>query len=343
MRLRVRDPDGAQHALTIDDGASLASLKASIASCTGIAVDAQQLLTGFPPKLLKAEDAAPCTSAMQNGETIQVRRCEREMLTSRTSGDGRIAEPKSNYEAMSSMDEDEALARALALSLASDDDAPTVAHSNERVSAERAYAVRRVIASDNSCLFNAIGYCRKGSLSEAPTLRAAVVNAVNADPGTFNEGFLGKTPKEYTEWISKPKSWGGQVELFILSAYYGVEIAAYDIQTERCDVYGQGQGYDSRIMVLYDGLHYDALVLNPSPLGIDKSKDIASVSTDDASRLAVIDAKARALVKAQHDARKFTDTANFALRCLVCQCGLKGQKEAVEHAKSTGHTNFGEY
>ena len=30
----------------------------------------------------------------------------------------------------------------------------------------------------------------------------------------------------------------------------------------------------------------------------------------------------------------FTDVANFALRCLVCQKGLKGQSDAVNHAKA---------
>ena len=30
-------------------------------------------------------------------------------------------------------------------------------------------------------------------------------------------------------------------------------------------------------------------------------------------------------------------------RCGVCQIGVKGQKEAVEHAKATGHQNFSEY
>ena len=44
-----------------------------------------------------------------------------------------------------------------------------------------------------------------------------------------------------------------------------------------------------------------------------------------------------------HAARKFTDTAKFDLRCLVCQCGLVGEKGAMEHAKKTGHTNFSEY
>ena len=55
------------------------------------------------------------------------------------------------------------------------------------------------------------------------------------------------------------------------------------------------------------------------------------------------DAKARKVVAEAHASRQFTDTANFTLRCLVCQKGLVGEKEAVEHAKSTGHQNFGEY
>ncbi len=29
----------------------------------------------------------------------------------------------------------------------------------------------------------------------------------------------------------------------------------------RCDVYGEGNGYHERVMVIYDGLHYDALAM----------------------------------------------------------------------------------
>ena len=58
---------------------------------------------------------------------------------------------------------------------------------------------------------------------------------------------------------------------------------------------------------------------------------------------AQVTAAAEALVKKLHDARAFTDTANFTLRCGVCNQGLKGEKEALEHAKSTGHQNFQEY
>ena len=48
-------------------------------------------------------------------------------------------------------------------------------------------------------------------------------------------------------------------------------------------------------------------------------------------------------MEACHSARQFTNTATFTLRCGVCQIGLKGEKEAVMHAKDTGHTNFAEY
>jgi ubiquitin thioesterase OTU1 len=35
--------------------------------------------------------------------------------------------------------------------------------------------------------------------------------------------------------------------------------------------------------------------------------------------------------------------ANFTLRCGVCKAGLVGEKDAVKHAKETGHQSFTEY
>ena len=54
-------------------------------------------------------------------------------------------------------------------------------------------------------------------------------------------------------------------------------------------------------------------------------------------------AEAAALARRAQQAGKFTDTARFTLRCLVCQRGLTGQAEAVAHAKASGHTNFSEF
>ncbi|KAI9074841.1 hypothetical protein K1719_043191 [Acacia pycnantha] len=57
--------------------------------------------------------------------------------------------------------------------------------------------VRRVIPSDNSCLFNAIGYVMDHDKTKASELRQP-----NAD---------------YCAWILDPEKWGGAIELSILA------------------------------------------------------------------------------------------------------------------------------
>jgi hypothetical protein len=83
----------------------------------------------------------------------------------------------------------------------------------------------------------------------------------------------GKPNAEYCRWIQDPQRWGGPIELSILSEHYQREIAAYDIRTGRCDCYGQGRGFTERGMLLYDGLHYDAMAVQSSP-GAGEATDI---------------------------------------------------------------------
>ncbi|EFJ40472.1 hypothetical protein VOLCADRAFT_84470 [Volvox carteri f. nagariensis] len=178
------------------------------------------------------------------------------------------------------------------------------------------------------------------SRSRADELRKVVARVVANDPITFNDGFLGKDVREYCEWVLRKDKWGGAIELFILSQYYGKEIAAFDIQTKRCDVYGQDKGYSDRALLIYDGLHYDALAVAAFDAAPEEL-DVTMFSRGGREGAAIMQA-AEKLVPT-HAVRQFTDTANFTLRCGVCQIGLKGEKEAVEHAKATGHTNFAEY
>ncbi|PNH03286.1 Ubiquitin thioesterase OTU1 [Tetrabaena socialis] len=179
------------------------------------------------------------------------------------------------------------------------------------------------------------------SRRRAAELRKVVAQAVASDPTTFNEGFLGKQVDEYCRWIQEKDKWGGAIELFIFSEHYGVELAAFDIRTRRCDVYGQDKGYDTRALLIYDGLHYDALAVAAFE-GAPEELDVTMFSPGGRDGAAIMEA-AEKLVAATNAARQFTDTANFTLRCAVCQMGLKGEKEAVEHAKTTGHSNFAEY
>lgn len=46
------------------------------------------------------------------------------------------------------------------------------------------------------------------------------------------------------------------------------------------------------------------------------------------------------LASGLHEAQQFVDLGSFAVRCLVCRAGLRGEKEAREHAMATGHQNF---
>ncbi|CAN1149382.1 OVARIAN TUMOR DOMAIN-containing deubiquitinating enzyme 2 [Linum perenne] len=202
--------------------------------------------------------------------------------------------------------------------------------------------VRRVIPSDNSCLFNAVGYVMDHNKNKAPELRQVIATTVARDPVKYNEAFLGKPNQEYCAWILNSEKWGGAIELSILADHYGREIAAYDIQTTRCDLYGQDKKYSERVMLIYDGLHYDALAMSPFEEAPDEfDQTIFAVQKD--RTIGLVEGMTLNLVRDQQRKRSYTDTANFTLRCGVCQIGVIGQKEAVEHAQATGHVNFQEY
>ncbi|GJX15576.1 ubiquitin thioesterase OTU1 [Tanacetum coccineum] len=202
--------------------------------------------------------------------------------------------------------------------------------------------VRRVIPSDNSCLFNAVGYVMDHDKDKAAELRQVIAATVASDPTKYSEAFLGKPNEEYCAWILNPDKWGGAIELSILADYYGREIAAYDIQTTRCDLYGQEKRYAERVMLIYDGLHYDSLAMSPADGAPEEFDQTIFAVTSDRT-IGTFESLALNLVKDQQRKRSYTDTANFTLRCGVCQIGVIGQKEAVEHAQTTGHVNFQEF
>lgn len=52
--------------------------------------------------------------------------------------------------------------------------------------------------------------------------------------------------------------------------------------------------------------------------------------------------EAAELAKEVKSSRQFTDIQKFMLMCNDCKIRLNGQMEARQHAKETGHMNFGE-
>ncbi|KAI7908046.1 uncharacterized protein BX663DRAFT_424550 [Cokeromyces recurvatus] len=154
----------------------------------------------------------------------------------------------------------------------------------------------RVMDDDNSCLFRSIGklcYVIRNNTFITQELRQVIVEGIKADPVMYSDATLGQPKDKYMEWILKPNSWGG-----------AIEIDSIDVQTGRIDKFD-----------------YDALALAPasdSPLEFDQTR----FSTDDESVLTA----AKLLVDDLRKKHKYTDVANFTLKCEECKIGLKGEK-----------------
>jgi len=198
--------------------------------------------------------------------------------------------------------------------------------------------LRQIVPSDNSCLFTSVTYCLSGQLptdSEGGSsfLREMIANTVAADTEKYNEAILGRPNQDYVNWIKKPESWGGGIELAILAEFYGIQISVVDTQSLHISCFGEDQNYGQRMFIIYDGIHYDPLYFEPFtgnsmtifPTTNSKMMDLAMQLAQEA--------------KASH---QFTDLKNFSLRCQVCNTPLKGQEEAQAHAKKTAHASFAE-
>jgi ubiquitin thioesterase OTU1 len=121
--------------------------------------------------------------------------------------------------------------------------------------------IRRIIDSDNSCLFNSIGLCMLESKKNPDALRKIVKEAIKSNPNDF-EFMLDRSVNEYLEWITKSTSWGGGIELLILSKFFAVEICIINVETLNHVIYGQDGNFMKRIYLLYSGIHYDAITRN---------------------------------------------------------------------------------
>lgn len=198
--------------------------------------------------------------------------------------------------------------------------------------------VRRVMPDDNSCLFHTIAYVLEGErVAKAETLarlRNVIAKAIRSDETTYDSATLGKSNAEYARWIVQPNSWGGAIELSILAKIYSAEIYALDVINGFGNCFGEDAGYQRRVYVIFDGIHYDAIAL--SPIVEEKELDLTEFKPWDQP----IEKMALDFLLKEKSAGKFTDTQNFQILCQQCQTILIGEKGAAMHAMTTGHSQF---
>ena len=123
---------------------------------------------------------------------------------------------------------------------------------------ERSVMQRREVPADNSCLFHAVALVAQQDC-DGPALRMRCVEVVLAHRDKFNAAYLGQPPDQYAAWLAHPTSWGGAIEIAILSFVLQIEIVVVDVSANRTETFGAGEGLVTRGFVYYTGKHYDAL------------------------------------------------------------------------------------
>lgn len=302
--LRVKTKSGQKiiNGLILQD--NVCKLKSKLADIAGIPECALHVLSGYPPKPvnLNNEKATIQECGIVSGDTLIV---EERQITH--NGEQKRIENV----ARSHITNEENL------------NAPGV-------------LMKKVVPADNSCLFTSVGYVLNGKVDTScgTFMREIIANAVASNPDEYSEAVLGQSNPDYCKWILQPDSWGGAIELSILSKFYGLEIAVIDSLNAILNRFGEDCHYAQRVFLIFDGIHYDPVYLEPLDGG-----SIQTIFSKEDDKLLL---QALELAKEAKSSHQFTDVQKLTLMCIDCKVKLNGQIAAQQHAKKTGHMSFGE-
>ncbi len=194
---------------------------------------------------------------------------------------------------------------------------------------------RRFVDADNSCLFASIGYnLDHRNFSEITGLQYRQLLGQYLESNEVDKNLFEVPKDQYIDLIQNPSTWGGAVELKIFSDMFQMEIASIDVQSNRVDIFGEDKKYPQRIYLLYNGVHYDPLVMAINENSID---DICIFESDDVETL----------IQMQKYCKTFKEKGDFVdvskmntMKCSICEEKFETQDEALIHAENYKHWNF---
>lgn len=189
--LRVRSKKGLSKLSTLSTHSTIEELRKTIAELTGIDMTRLKVLCGYPPKPL---DTLPGSSTLKsnqinNGELLTCEEVGGAVEAGKSSSPGQqktSVTPKSSGQLL-----------------------------------------RKVVPANNSCLFTSVYFVMEDgefNLDCQKVMREYIAKTVKSDPVIFNEGILGRKNSEYCDWIRDSSSWGGSIEIMILSKHYKVNL-----------------------------------------------------------------------------------------------------------------------
>lgn len=369
MRVRVRGPEG-QSTLTFADTATVGELVSQLSKATSIG--RLEIKCGYPPRPLQLDEFDSATRLSDigidiDGEQLIVSRAQDDV----NEGAARTSEPPLNSLGqdmkMSSNEANESSNSETPMSSSSlvgvsvprresnnGDPKSQTARSNKPLALSRktpsteppevalpshgSTLILRIMPDDNSCLFRAFGNAFLPDMDNMTELRSIIAQYIQSHPETYSAVVLDQKPDDYCRWIQSPDAWGGAIELDILSRHFELEICSIDVQTCRVDRFNEGR--DQRCILVYSGIHYDTIALSPAEGGVFAPPEF-DTKVFEAADEEVLE-KAVELCRVLQGRHYFTDTAKFSIRCNTCGKTFTGERGATEHAKQTGHYDFGE-
>jgi ubiquitin thioesterase OTU1 len=204
--------------LNVDKNLTIIDLKSAIKSLcikdfklnSNLTEDCITLKYGFPPKTIQSESNNKLLSEanITHNETIRI---EINM--------GQMKNPSTSN--------------------VNDKENTTNTNNNDPIDYSNFRIIRKIIAADNACLFNAVNYAVNKNTENADFLRELIAIEIQSNPDTYNEAVLEKTPEEYCQWICNKETWGGYIEVSILSKIFNAKIGVVDIMNERIEYFGE--------------------------------------------------------------------------------------------------------
>jgi ubiquitin thioesterase OTU1 len=327
IRIRLRAPNG-QHTLSLDDDAAVSDLLSSISNATDLPFF--DLKWNFPPQPL--DPALYGLSTLLKDTDLKLNGAQIIVIAIATGdpSEKKAQEEAESQQAQSSSSAPLSLKRKQASALKDTPEVPVPSRGGTMV--------MRVMPDDNSCMFRALGSAvLTDTLDSMTELRSLVAQYIQRHPEEYNEAILQRTPDEYCKWISYSDSWGGGIEMAILSQEFDIEICSINVQDLRVDRFNEGK--PKRCILVYSGIHYDTIAFVPNGSStFDPENDIKLFDAQDD----VILEAARELCGKLKQQHYFTDTQKFDIKCNTCGWKGAGERGAMQHANETNHTDFGE-
>lgn len=235
--LRIKTKMGQQVVNTLTKESTIKELKQVLSNLSDIPINRLHVLSGFPPKIIDmSQDSKNLdSSGITSGDTLIIE--ERAVpVTEESSPEPAEGKPSHKQHVEDPFD------------------CPGI-------------LLKQVVPADNSCLFSSINFVLNGSVDDSraasSNMRQLVAETIKTEKHQYDAAILNRPVDDYCTWIQDEKSWGGAIELAILSNYFGMEIAVMDTVNAIINRFGEDQNYPHRVFLMFDGIHYDPLYMEP--------------------------------------------------------------------------------